>query len=89
MRYTIEFADSFSPKQLRGIPPGIVREIQEAIDEKLTRAPEVFGKPLRFALQGCRRLRVGDYRVIFQIRDSTVIILDIAHRSIIYKGRGK
>ncbi len=35
------------------------RDIQRAIEEKLTTAPEFFGKPLQFSLKGLRRMRVA------------------------------
>lgn len=87
MTYAIEFADSFDPKSLRSIPLHIQDEIESMVNAKLTNEPIAFGKPLRFILRGCRRLRVGDYRVIYFIRKSTVIILDIGHRSTIYPDR--
>ena len=40
-------------------------KIQKAIEERLTIHPETYGKPLRRSLKGYRKLRVGDYRVIF------------------------
>ena len=62
-------------------------KIRIAIEEKLTTSPEIFGKPLRQSLRGYRTLRVGDYRVIFRIKGSLVMIFLIAHRSIVYEGR--
>ena len=59
--------------------------IKNSIEKKLSYNPEVFGKPLRHSLKGYRRLRVGDYRVIFHIETNTVKILVIQHRSIVYK----
>ncbi len=59
--------------------------IQKAILEKLTTHPEVFGKPLRRSLRSYRKLRVGDYRVIFRIEENTIKIFAIGHRSTIYK----
>lgn len=59
--------------------------IKKDIYSKLTMCPEIFGKPLRKSLKGYRRLRVGNYRVIFRIESKTVKIFYIAHRSIVYK----
>lgn len=56
-----------------------------AITEKLSTRPEVFGVPLRRHLKGYRKLRVGDYRVIFRIERKAVKIFYIRHRSIAYK----
>ena len=60
-------------------------KIKFAIEEKLTIAPDFFGKPLRRSLKGYRKLRVGDYRVVFRIDKNRVYVLAIMHRSIIYK----
>jgi len=60
-------------------------QIKRAIETKLTENPEVFGKPLRRSLKGYRKLRIGDYRVIFRIEGNVVKVLVIQHRSIVYK----
>ena len=59
--------------------------LEGAIEEKLTRSPEFFGKPLQFSLKGLRSLRVGDYRIVFQMKKTEVFIILIAHRSVVYK----
>lgn len=61
------------------------KKIREAIEEKLTRAPESFGKPLRRSLKGYRKLRIGDYRVVFRIDGAAVPIFAILHRSVVYQ----
>jgi mRNA interferase RelE/StbE len=74
-----------------GIPAlsGVWRKkIKSAIESKLTTSPEVFGKPLRKSLRGYRKLRLGDYRVIFRIEAHTIKIFAIAHRSRVYKRVG-
>lgn len=55
-----------------------------AIEERLAADPESFGKPLRGRLAGLRRIRVGDYRVAFQVRRNDVIIWAVRHRKDIY-----
>jgi len=59
--------------------------ISGAIEDKLVVSPEVFGKPLRRELKGYRKLRVGDYRVIFRIEKKTIKIFHIGHRAVAYK----
>lgn len=59
--------------------------IERSIEDKLTSRPETFGKPLRSSLKGYRKLRVGDYRIIFRIEKNTVKIFAIKHRSIVYE----
>ena len=66
-----------------------MKTVQKAIEEKLMTAPAIYGKPLQQDLKGCRRLRVGDYRVVFQIHKNQVHVLAIVHRSSNYKGVGK
>ncbi len=61
--------------------------IRKAIEKKLTADPVAFGKPLRHSLKGYRRLRVGDYRVIYKIVDDKILVLiiDVDHRKEIYE----
>ena len=59
-------------------------KIQKTIEGRLTTNPETYGKPLRRSLKGYRKLRVGDYRVIFLLEKNIVKILVIQHRSIVY-----
>lgn len=61
------------------------KRISAAIAEKLVIQPELFGKPLRHSLKGCRSLRVEDYRVIYRIERSLIKILIIGHRSDVYR----
>lgn len=61
------------------------RRIRRAIESKLTRQPEQFAKPLAFTRSGLWSLRVGDWRVVFAMRDEELWILRIGHRSEIYK----
>ena len=70
---------------LSHISAPIKKDIRIAIEEKLATKPEFFGKPLQFSLKGLRSMRVGDYRVIFQLSGKVVYIVFIAHRSIVYK----
>ena len=60
------------------------QRIQLAVETKLTVRPVEFGKPLQYSLSGLRVLRVGDYRVVFMIRAQEVLIVLIAHRSVVY-----
>ncbi|OGG40292.1 hypothetical protein A2118_02310 [Candidatus Kaiserbacteria bacterium GWA2_50_9] len=61
------------------------KKIKSAIEGKLVMHPDVYGKPLRRSLRGYRKLRIGDYRVVFRIEAAVVKIFAIAHRSLVYK----
>lgn len=62
----------------------VKQRIKRAIEQKLMLRPEVFGIPLRYSQEGDRKLRVGDYRILFRIVKTEVHIYLIAHRSIVY-----
>jgi mRNA interferase RelE/StbE len=54
-----------------------------AIVEKPSKNPEQY-EMLTGKFKGLRKFRVGDYRVIFAIREQTIIISKIAHRREVY-----
>lgn len=58
--------------------------IKKTIEEKLAINPVEFGRPLHYTFTGHRRLRVGDYRVIYRIEKNLVIIVAIRHRKNVY-----
>ena len=61
------------------------KKIQKAIEKKLRTNPVLFGKPLRSSLSGYRKLRVGEYRVVYQVLPKKkVLVIVIAHRRHIY-----
>jgi mRNA interferase RelE/StbE len=49
--------------------------------------PRRFGKPLRGDLTGVWRYRIGDYRVLCQIRNEQllVLVISVGHRKNIYE----
>lgn len=59
-------------------------KVQRVIEKRLRTRPDLYGKPLRRSLKGYRKLRVGDWRVIFRIDNNIVKILVIQHRSAAY-----
>jgi mRNA interferase RelE/StbE len=59
--------------------------IKKAIEERLRTSPHEYGIPLRKTLKGYWKLRVGDYRVVFKIVESSVWILGIRHRKDVYQ----
>jgi mRNA-degrading endonuclease RelE of RelBE toxin-antitoxin system len=65
--------------------PGTILERLEAIFARLERWPEVSGaKPLTRAWAGHFRIRTGDWRVVFRVEGSVVVIVRIMHRSKVY-----
>ena len=72
-------------RDIAGFPQNIKNRIRKAIEDRLILDPVRFGEPLRRSLAGFRKLRVGDHRVIYQIRGQTVVILKRGHRKEVYK----
>lgn len=84
--YQILYAEEAIKEDIPALPKTMRKRIQRAIEERLMRDPLAFGKPLRYSLYGQRRLRVGDYRVIYWIErhQNTVHITSIKHRKDVY-----
>lgn len=85
--YTIEFLPS-AKKELAGLDRVIQKQLKEKI-VLLATDPAVLKnniKPLKGEYTGKFRLRVRDYRVIFQIVDDKVLItiIRIGHRKEVY-----
>ncbi|MBY0538761.1 type II toxin-antitoxin system RelE/ParE family toxin [Patescibacteria group bacterium] len=60
------------------------KKIKGSIEAKLTLDPLLYGKPLRRDLHGCYKLRIGDYRVIYFVKNNEVFIITIGHRRDVY-----
>ena len=86
IKYLIEYDVEIEDK-LRALPKSVREMIRKAIEKKLSIDPIAFGKPLRYSLKGYRRLRVGDYRVIYRIIEDKVLvmIIDIDYRRDVYE----
>jgi mRNA interferase RelE/StbE len=71
-------------KDLAGLGKPETRRILDKIEKELpARADSCPGLKGRFA--GLRKLRVGDYRVIFAILGTQVLVLRIGHRREVYE----
>jgi mRNA interferase RelE/StbE len=63
------------------------KQIKNAIEQKLSSAPLLYGAPLRKNLHGLYKLRVQDYRVIYRVDETTVQIIAIQHRREVYSNQ--
>ncbi len=75
-------------KQTKALPASVQMEVGEAI-KKMMAADHVFDLTNIKKLKGGNfyyRLRLGDYRIGFELRDgNNVVLIIIAHRRDIYK----
>lgn len=81
--------DERALKELRKLGRQAQREIIAYLDERVagTDDPRRFGKGLKADLAGLWRYRVGDYRILCQIKDGELLVLVVAvgHRREIYE----
>lgn len=84
--FSIEYLETVVREDIPELPVSARQQIKNAIEERLMVDPVGFGKPLRYSLKGHRRLRVGDYRVVYRIDapHKTVLIIAIKHRKKVY-----
>ena len=84
MSFSIRIRES-AAKELRRVSKPDRARIVAAID-RLTETPHL-GAALKGGLRGLRRLRVGDYRVVYEVRDDELIVLvvRVAHRRDAYR----
>jgi len=83
MSYQISYHPDVQ-KDLADLPKNIKDRIQKAIEERLMKDPVKYGNPLRKSLRGYRKLRVGDYRVIYRLEERNIFVFKIGHRKEIY-----
>ncbi|MDY0136978.1 MAG: type II toxin-antitoxin system RelE/ParE family toxin [Thiomicrospira sp.] len=82
--YKIEFKQSVA-KDLRSIPNSDVRRILNRI-EALSDNPRAEGC-IKLTGQDVYRVRVGLYRILYEIRDEVLVVdvIKLGHRSSVYK----
>lgn len=62
----------------------ISRRVKKAIETKLHSNPLLYGEPLHGVLLRLFKLRVGDWRIVYEISPPYVDILFIGHRKDVY-----
>lgn len=87
MAWRVEF-DPRAEKELAGLDRQAQREIVRYLRERIAtdNDPRRFGKALAGGLHGLWRYRVGDHRVVCEIKDGVLIVLvvRVGHRREVY-----
>ena len=83
MAYNIQYKHSVL-KDLAGLDKPEARRIVDRIEKELSARPDTYPQ-LKGPFAGLRKLRVGDYRVVFAILVDDVLVLRIGHRREMYK----
>lgn len=88
MAWTINYTDS-ALRQLKKLDKQTARRIVDYMDERIATAddPRVSGKALTGPMGGFWRYRVGDYRIICDVRDGelVVLVLEVGNRKDVYR----
>ena len=72
--YTVEIDELVFSEDFRRIDKTGQRQIIKAVRKKLAEQPSAYGKRLAGPFKGFWKLRVGRYRVIYQIIESRVAV---------------
>jgi len=88
-KFSVSYHSDVVRFDIKKLPNSIKGRVKSAIENKLMVEPELFGLPLRKSLKGYRKLRVGDYRIVFKIVGKIVKVILIQHRRDVYKNAHK
>jgi mRNA interferase RelE/StbE len=85
--FSVEYLDRVVSDDIPSLPKTIRQLVKRAIETRLTADPIALGKPLRYSFVGHRRIRVGDYRIIYRVDPArrVVTIVLIQHRKEVYE----
>jgi mRNA interferase RelE/StbE len=86
-QYLIEYLDTVVTEDIPALPKAMRESIRRAIETRLAADPVGLGKPLRYSFIGHRRIRVGDYRIVYRVdaKRRLVTIVLIKHRKNVYE----
>lgn len=74
MPYTIIYDEEIFKKDFRKIDKQNQQNIIKTIRKKLSMEPMLYGKPLAKELKGYWKLKIGPFRVIYQILQHKLIV---------------
>lgn len=87
MAWTIEYSEQ-AKRSLRKLDRQVGRRVVDFMDHRVAEeGPRRHGKALHGALERFWAYRVGDYRLICEIKDARLVVLvvEIGHRRDIYR----
>ena len=84
-KLNIKYHPKVKSEDIPGLSFNISVRIENAIRNRLMVNPIKYGFYLRGTLRGYRKLRVGDWRIIYRIVDKEIRIIAIGNRKDVYK----
>lgn len=89
MGYQVELRPNVVVEDLTEIPANIRVRIIRAVDSRLTTEPTRYGVRLSQSLGGLWKIRVSDYRIVYEIKEKKVTVWAIRHRKDVYAEAGR
>lgn len=83
MAYSVAYKNSVH-RDLKSLPKAEAKRIMDLIEHELIKRPES-NPVLKGRFSGLRKFRAGDYRVIYALMASEILILRIGDRKNVYK----
>ena len=71
-------------EDIEDLPENTKDRLREAIEKRLAPDPVRAGRPLKQSLAGHRKMRVGDYRVIYRVQGDVTMVLKIGHQKDVF-----
>jgi len=82
--YSVVYRPETVAEDLSRVPRNVQTRTLRAIERRLMTEPARYGERLRRSLTGLWKLRVGDYRVCYEIQGRTVTVWAIRNRRDVY-----
>lgn len=89
MGYEVGLRPDVVAEDLTELPANIRARIIRAVESRLTTEPTRYGVRLRQSLAGLWKIRVGDYRIVYEIEERKVTVWAIRHRKDVYAEAGQ
>ena len=83
MKYKLVYTNR-ADKDIQKLPPEIKKRIGKAL-LRYEQNPHKYSESLRDTQLGTYRFRIGDYRVIFDLEGTEIVVLRAGHRRDIYR----
>jgi mRNA interferase RelE/StbE len=83
LAYNVRYKRSVE-KDLAGLDKREARRVLDRIERELATQPDRF-PTLKGEYEGLRKMRIGNYRVVYAVLGSDVLILRVGHRKDIYR----
>ena len=82
--HTVEYRPEVLAEDFPVIPRNLQSRIIRAVEARLMTEPSRYGLRLRRSLAGLWKLRVGDYRLVYEMHGARITVWAVRHRKEAY-----